>query len=32
MEALAQACKLKGTNPRIVEVEAEELVNPRSRF
>ena len=32
MEAVAQAYKLKGTNPRIVKVEAEELINPRKRF
>jgi hypothetical protein len=32
MEAITQAYNLKGTNRRIVEVEAEELVNPRTRF
>jgi hypothetical protein len=31
-EAITQAYKLKGTNRRIVEVEAQELVNPRTRY
>lgn len=31
-EAITDAYKLKGTNSRIAEVEAEEIKNPRKRF